>query len=62
MDICNNNKLRITVSNDRRYWRTPPFMVGAYCSGDHGKPRLERNFFCGVFGRTLHVKWRPDGK
>lgn len=62
MDILNTNRLRISFVNQRRYWPTPWFIAQHYRSGDHGKPRYEHNFDLLLFGRGLHVKWRPDGK
>lgn len=60
MDICNTNRLRVTVTDARKYHVAPG--IGHYRSGDHGMRRLESNWDV-VIGRLwLNVKWRPDGK
>lgn len=64
VDIINSNRLRVTVRLFRRGYgeRFGDFRFGAYCSSDHGKPRLERNFYATALGIVADIKWRPDGK
>ena len=62
MDLINTNRLRVSLVNQRKYWNAPWWLAQHYRSGDHGKVRLEHNFTIGLFGRCIHLKWRPDGK
>jgi hypothetical protein len=64
MDIINTNRLRVSVRLFRPLYgeRFTNFSFGSYRSSDHGKPRLERNYFGRVLGVIADVKYRPDGK
>lgn len=60
MNLCNTNRLRVTVSDAHKYYPLPSGF-GRYYSDDHGLGR-ETNWDL-VIGRFwLHVKWRPNGK
>lgn len=64
MELINTNRLRISIRFFRRGYaeRMTDLCWGRYYSGDHGKPRLETNYYFNGFGLVAHVKWRPDGK
>lgn len=64
MDIINSNRLRVSVRRFRDVYgeRFSNFSYGSYRSSDHGKPRMETNYFAHVLGIVANVKYRPDGK
>ena len=59
MNVCNTNRLRITVTAPMP-WTQPP-RVSRFRSNDHDRG-AEHNY-CLTFGPLfLIVKWRPNGK
>jgi hypothetical protein len=59
MNLLNTNRLRVTVSDARKFHLATG--LGRYYSDDHGLGREANWDF--VIGRFwLHVKWRPNGK
>ena len=59
MELISTNKLRVTVSDARKYHVAPGF--GRYYSNDHDRGR-ETNWDLALGRFWLHVKWRPNGK
>jgi hypothetical protein len=59
MNLCNTNRLRVTVCDARKYGVARGF--GRYYSNDHDRGR-ETNWDLAFWRFWLNVKWRPNGK
>jgi hypothetical protein len=59
VNLCNTNRLRVTVCDARKFDVAPGF--GRYYSNDHNQGR-ETNWDWAFGHFWLHVKWRPYGK